>query len=493
MTELSVEQTQIPGLLVVRLPLHEDNRGWFKENWQRAKMTALGLPDFGPVQHSVAYNARRGVTRGVHTEPWDKFISVAHGRIFGAWVDMREGESFGEVFTIEADPSVAVFVPRGVGNSYQVLEDGTTYSYLVNDHWRPGLAYPALNLADPTVAIPWPIPLAEAEISDKDLATPMLADVVPMAPRKTLIVGFKGQLGTALQADFPGADLVDLDGRRTGAPATGPEARTGCLDVTDAKQVAAWPWNEYGLVLNAAAYTAVDAAETPEGRRTAWAANAGAPATLARLAAEHRFTLVHYSSEYVFDGTVDPHTEDEPLSPLGVYAQTKAAGDVAVATAPRHYVVRTSWVIGAGKNFVRTMQQLAANGVSPSVVDDQVGRLTFTEELSRATRHLLDVGAAYGTYNVSNGGEPTSFADVARAVFELSGRSSADVSSVTTEEYFAGKDLAPRPLHSVMDLSKLRATGFEPEDARVALERFVRESGQLRRVRPASAGRTSAR
>ena len=178
-------------------------------------MTALGLPDFGPVQHSVAYNARRGVTRGVHTEPWDKFISVAHGRIFGAWVDMREGDSFGEVFTIEADPSVAVFVPRGVGNSYQVLEDGTTYSYLVNDHWRPGLAYPALNLADPTVAIPWPIPLAEAEISDKDQATPMLADVVPMAPRKTLIVGAKGQLGTALQADFPGADLVDLRRART--------------------------------------------------------------------------------------------------------------------------------------------------------------------------------------------------------------------------------------------------------------------------------------
>jgi dTDP-4-dehydrorhamnose 3,5-epimerase len=465
MTELSVETTPIPGLLVVRLPLHEDSRGWFKENWQRAKMTALGLPDFGPVQHSVAYNARRGVTRGVHTEPWDKFVSVACGRIFGAWVDMREGETFGAVFSIEADPSVAVFVPRGVGNSYQVLEDGTTYSYLVNDHWRAGLAYPALNLADPTVAIPWPIPLEEAEISDKDKTTPMLGDVEPMPPRKTLIVGANGQLGTALQADFPGADLVDL------GPGDNPQVRT--LDVTDAEQVAAWPWSDYGLVLNAAAYTAVDAAETPDGRRTAWAANAGAPATLARLAAEHRFTLVHYSSEYVFDGTLDPHTEDEPLSPLGVYAQTKAAGDVAVATAPRHYVLRTSWVIGSGKNFVRTMQQLAANGVSPTVVDDQVGRLTFTGELSRATRHLLDAGAAYGTYNVSNGGDPMSFAEVAKAVFELSGRSADEVSSVTTEEYFAGKDLAPRPLRSVMDLAKLRATGFEPEDARAALQRYL--------------------
>ncbi|HRI98316.1 MAG TPA: NAD(P)-dependent oxidoreductase, partial [Nocardioides sp.] len=208
-----------------------------------------------------------------------------------------------------------------------------------------------------------------------------------------------------------------------------------------------------------------------------WAANAGAPATLARLAVEHRFTLVHYSTEYVFDGTVDPHTEDEPLSPLGVYAQSKAAGDIAAATAPRHYVLRTSWVIGSGKNFVRTMQQLAANGVSPSVVDDQVGRLTFTDELSRATRHLLDVGASYGTYNVSNGGEPTSFADVAKAVFALSGRSPDDVTTVTTEEYFAGKELAPRPLRSVMDLGKLRATGFEPEDAQVALERYLSAGG----------------
>jgi dTDP-4-dehydrorhamnose reductase len=458
MTDLSIETTDIPGLLVVRLPLHEDSRGWFKENWQRAKMTALGLPDFGPVQHSVAYNARRGVTRGVHTEPWDKFISVAQGRIFGAWVDMREGDSFGKVFTIEADPTVAVFVPRGVGNSYQVLEDGTTYSYLVNDHWRPGLAYPALNLADPTVAIPWPIPLADAEISDKDRTTPMLADVEPMKPKRTLIVGALGQLGRALTAAFPGADLVDLDE----------------LDVTDPAQVAGFPWNEYGLVLNAAAYTAVDAAETPDGRRTAWAANAGAPATLARLAAEHRFTLVHYSTEYVFDGTADPHTEDEPLSPLGVYAQSKAAGDVAVAAAPRHYVLRTSWVIGEGKNFVRTMQQLAAKGVSPSVVDDQVGRLTFTEELARASVHLVDSAAAYGTYNISNGGAPMSWCEVAREVFALSGRARQDVSPVTTEAYYAGQEgLSPRPLRSVMDLSKIEATGFVPEDAMAALRRYL--------------------
>ncbi|WP_114424573.1 sugar nucleotide-binding protein [Nocardioides houyundeii] len=457
----SLETTPIPGLVVVRLDLREDARGFFKENWQREKMLAIGLPDFGPVQNNVSFNSDRGVTRGIHTEPWDKFISLATGRIFGAWVDMREGETFGATFTLEMDPSVAIFVPRGVGNSYQTLEDNTAYTYLVNQHWRPGITYPALSLADPTVAIEWPIPLAEAIISDKDQNNPDLDPTTAITRPKTLIIGAKGQLGRALQADYPQADLVDLDE----------------LDMTDAAAVAAWPWVDYDLVLNAAAYTAVDKAETPEGRVTAWAANATAPATLACLSREHGFTLVHYSSEYVFDGTapLDPgHREDEPLSPLGVYAQTKAAGDIAVGQADQHYILRTSWVIGEGNNFVRTMKSLADKGISPSVVGDQVGRLTFTTELSRATKHLLESGAAFGTYNVSNGGPAQSWCEIAKQVFELAGRSADDVSATTTEEYYAGKEgLSPRPLNSALDLSKIRATGFEPEDATDALRRYL--------------------
>lgn len=454
--DLAIETTAIPGLLIARLPVHEDARGWFKENWQREKMLALGLPDFGPVQNNISFNSRRGATRGIHAEPWDKFVSVAAGRVFAAWVDLREGDTFGVTFTTEVDPGVAVFVPRGVGNAYQALEDGTAYSYLVNAHWRPGKTYPALNLADEAASIPWPIPLSEADISEKDLANPVLGDVTPMEPLKTLIVGSLGQLGTALQVEYPHADLVDL----------------GELDVTDAAAVAAWPWHDYALVINAAAYTAVDDAETDKGRRVSWAANAQAPATLARLAREHGFTLVHYSSDYVFDGTAEEHREDEPLSPLGVYAQTKAAGDLAVGTAPRHYLLRTSWVVGEGKNFVRTMQDLAGRGISPSVVADQVGRLTFTGELARATRHLLDSDAPYGTYNVTNSGPVLSWADLARAVFELTGRPREDVTDVSTEEYAEGKQLAPRPRHSALSLEKIRATGFEPEDVLVALSRY---------------------
>ena len=124
---------------------------------------------------------------------------------------------------------------------------------------------------------------------------------------------------------------------------------------------------------------------------------------------------MHISSDYVFDGTATrPYREDDPVAPLGVYGQTKAAGDQIVATVPRHYIVRTSWVIGDGRNFVRTMLSLAARGIDPSVVNDQYGRLTFTSELARAIRHLIETRAPYGTYNVTGSGSVTSWADIAR-------------------------------------------------------------------------------
>jgi dTDP-4-dehydrorhamnose 3,5-epimerase len=130
-------------------------------------------------------------------------------------------------------------------------------------------------------------------------------------------------------------------------------------------------------------------------------------------------------------------------------------------------------VVGDGANFVRTMARLADEGASPSVVDDQVGRLGFADEVARATRHLLDRGAAYGTYHVSNGGPPMSWAEIAREVFRLRGRSPDDVRPVSTEEYAAERATAPRPASSVLSLRKLEATGFEPVDAREALRTYV--------------------
>jgi dTDP-4-dehydrorhamnose 3,5-epimerase len=178
--QLSIRETVIPGFYEIDLVLHKDIRGWFKENYQQAKMEALGLPHFEVVQNNFSYNEEKNVTRGLHAEPWEKFISVANGRVFGAWVDLRKGDSFGKTFTLEITPGKAVFVPRGVANGYQTLEPKVTYTYLVNAHWSPESEYTFVNLFDPELNINWPISKEEAIVSDKDLAHPLLRDVKPM-------------------------------------------------------------------------------------------------------------------------------------------------------------------------------------------------------------------------------------------------------------------------------------------------------------------------
>lgn len=479
---LGAEITSIPGMLVFDLPVHGDSRGWFKENWQRAKQVGLGLPDLGPVQNNISFNAERGVTRGIHAEPWDKYISVATGSVFGAWVDLRPGKSFGQVYTCVIDPSKAVYVPRGVGNSFQALEDGTAYTYLVNAHWSADLkkTYTFVNLADPDLGIEWPIPLEQCELSEADKAHPMLKDALPMAPKRTLVTGCNGQLGRAVHAlaEERGLaewfDYCDIDK----------------FDLSDPAAYRGIDWSLYGTVVNCGAYTAVDKAETPEGRVTCWRANATGPALMARACAEHGITLVHVSSDYVFDGTRELHPEDEPFAPMGVYGQSKAAGDLAVGGCPKHYIARSSWVIGDGRNFVKTMMGLSdrvAAGEIPqvTVVDDQVGRLSFTRDMAEGIFWLLgyregDVEpsspALYGTYNLTGSGEPKSWAQIAKRVFELANGNADKVVPVATADYYAGVagPVSPRPEHSAMDLSKTVAIGFNPPDWEQELDEYVK-------------------
>ncbi len=218
----------------------------------------------------------------------------------------------------------------------------------------------------------------------------------------------------------------------------------------------------------------MDNAETAEGRAAAWAVNVEAVSRLARTAVEHDLTLVHVSSDYVFDGAREVHDEREPFTPLGVYGQTKAAGDAIVSVVPRHYIIRTSWVIGDGNNFVRTMATLALRGVKPSVVNDQTGRLSFAADIASGIKHLLETGAAYGTYNLTNDGTPQTWADIAAEVYELVGVGGQAVTGISTAEYFKDKESAPRPLNSTLDLSKLAAQGYTARNSKEALEEYVR-------------------
>ncbi len=270
-----------------------------------------------------------------------------------------------------------------------------------------------------------------------------------MNSNNIFIVGANGQLGRALRQQYPEARFADIDE----------------MDITDRQSVESFDWSGISIVLNAAAFTNVDGAETPEGRVAAWKVNASAVANLTRVCHTHNMTLVHISSDYVFDGTKEPHFENEDFSPLSVYGASKAAGDLLVEQLDNFYLLRTTWVIGEGKNFVRTMLGLAEKNISPTVVHDQIGRLTFTRELVRIIDHLLSTQAPFGTYNATNDGPLESWADITRRIFELAGRNDLTVTNTTTAEYFAGKDgIAPRPLGSDMSLDKLHSTGFTSHD-----------------------------
>ncbi len=271
------------------------------------------------------------------------------------------------------------------------------------------------------------------------------------------IVGANGQLGTALRQQYPEARFADIDE----------------LDITDKKSVEAFDWSGIEVLINAAAYTNVDGAETAEGRVAAWKVNAEAMGHLTHPVWRQKMTIVHISTDYVFDGSQSEHSEDETFSPLSSYGASKAAGDLLIMQLDKYYLVRTSWVVGEGKNFVRTMLEVGKKGVSPTVVSDQVGRLTFTSELVRAIDHLLTTRAPFGTYNLTNSGQPASWADVTRQIFADAGYD-LEVTDTTTEEYYQGKDnFAPRPLNSTLKLDKIDATGFKPRDWKEDLKAYI--------------------
>src|SRR5436190_13207862 len=156
---------------------------------------------------------------------------------------------------------------------------------------------------------------------------------------KILITGAGGQLGLALQAVYPEAKAVDSNE----------------FDITDREALEKFDWDGIEVIINAAGYTNVDGSETPEGKNQAWKVNDEAVGYLADIANQNDLTLVHISTDYVFDGNKEIHTEDEAFNPLGNYGKSKAAGDKKAAQSKKYYVVRTSWLVGDGANFARAI------------------------------------------------------------------------------------------------------------------------------------------
>jgi dTDP-4-dehydrorhamnose reductase len=275
-----------------------------------------------------------------------------------------------------------------------------------------------------------------------------------------VVTGARGQLGSDLLRIKP--DAVGL-GRAE-------------LDLSDADAVDKVIADiAPSVVINAAAYTAVDAAETDEAG--AQAGNVVGPANLAAACARVGARLIHLSTDYVFPGDAStPYEVDSPTGPRSVYGATKLAGERAVLSASRDaYVVRTAWVYGqTGGNFVKTMAKLEASRDTLSVVDDQRGSPTWSADLARGLVALASSSASPGIYHCTGGGE-TTWCGFARAIFEELGADPSRVQPTTTDAF---PRPAPRPAYSVLSDRAWRAAGLPPmPDWRDALHRAFAEHG----------------
>jgi dTDP-4-dehydrorhamnose reductase len=213
------------------------------------------------------------------------------------------------------------------------------------------------------------------------------------------------------------------------------------------------------LIVNLAAYTAVDCAESESVQ--AFAVNRDGPANLAGLCAQRRIALFHVSTDYVFDGSKrGPYLEDDPVGPLGVYGASKEAGESAIRRAlDRHLILRTAWVYGAhGRNFVKTMLRVGGERDTLRVVADQIGTPTWAADIARTLAYLaqavLSGTERWGTYHYTGAGE-TSWAGFADAIFEFAapmiGRRPA-VIPIGTADY---PTAARRPPNSRLDCGKI--------------------------------------
>lgn len=295
-----------------------------------------------------------------------------------------------------------------------------------------------------------------------------------MTTRAVLVTGANGQLGTELQrCAWPeGWEVVAID--------------VAALDLLDTAAIAAKVATGHGgrpwaAIINGAAYTAVDKAETDI--VAAWGVNAMAPAAFAQACAAADIPLMQVSTDYVFAGDKQGAWEvDDPVAPLGVYGASKLGGELAVRTAGgRHVIVRTAWVVSAhGSNFVKTMLRVAGGRDSLTVVDDQQGSPTAAADLAQvlmtiAVRLAEDADAPTGTFHFSNVG-PVSWAGFAAEIFRQSaarGGPSAAVAPIPTSAY---PTPARRPANSLLSHDAIRAAyGVEPRPWQDALSDILDE------------------
>ena len=458
----NIIKTNLEDCYIIEENRFGDSRGYFTSVTSK-QLDALDFRKWSQKSESMS---AKGTIRGLHfqKDPYcqAKVVSCTKGAVLDVVVDMRkDSPTYGEYTAIELTPENGrmLYVPRGYAHGFLALTDDATFNYMVDNEYAPRMEGGVL-WNDPAINIPWDeifeqYGIEEPLLSDKD------RDRIPLSEsevnflrrnKRYLVTGVSGQLGY---------DIVNELHERGENDVLGLSSKE--MDITDREQVmkivkAYKP----DVIFHCAAWTAVDKAE--EEKELCNKVNVEGTKNLVDASIEVDAKIVYISTDYIFDGEKDlseAYTEEDTPNPKNVYGKSKLLGEEEIRRNPNHFISRISWVFGVnGNNFVKTMLKLSDRFEELKVVDDQVGSPTYTVDLAKL---LVEMGETdkFGTYNVNNEGY-CSWAEFAKYIMESNGKETK-ITPVTTEEYYAGKDMskiADRPKNSKLDKTKLEEAGF---------------------------------
>ena len=456
-------ETELKDCYILEPAKFEDKRGYFSPYFIQKELDELGFKKVVQTNRSMS---EKGVLRGLHFQKnpkcQAKIVEVIQGRALDVVVDMRiDSPSYGKYISVELskDNNRQLFVPRGFAHGFIALEDNTVFQYLVDNDYSPKMEA-GIIYNDPSININWDKLLQENNIStpklsDKDLIHPTLNDnkvIFKREQEKYLITGYRGQLGydikkSLIQKGIKEENILAID--------------IDEMDITNEKQVMeVIETFKPNTIYHCAAYTAVDKAESNE--ELVRKINVEGTRNITKASINVGAKIVYLSTDYVFDGKKDGlYVPEDKVNPQSIYGLTKYLGEEEVRKNPNHFIARISWVFGInGKNFIRTMLNLAKTKTELNIVSDQIGSPTYTVDLANTLTDLSQT-TNYGTYHITNE-EYCSWAEFAKEIFHQA-KEVVKVNEVSTEEYLkiANITQATRPLNSKLDKSKLDSIGID--------------------------------
>ena len=452
--------TNLKDCYVIEIDKFGDNRGFFQEYYNKQRYTPL---QFKAVEQTNRSGSLKGTLRGLHFQknPFcqAKIVEVIKGRAIDVVVDLRiDSPTYGQYFYIELtdNNNKQLFVPRGFAHGFVALEDDTRFQYLVDNEYAPKMEG-GIKWNDPNIGIDWDKILkangiSEPLLSAKDQVHPGIKENKVIFKRrqdKYLITGSNGQLGFDIKRELLANGIKEENILATDV---------SNMDITDREKVLEVIGNfKPDIIFHCAAWTDVDKAEVK--KDLVRKINVDGCRNIAEAAKRVDAKVIYLSTDYVFDGTKKGlYVPDDKPNPINHYGETKYLGEEEIRKNPKHFIARISWVFGInGKNFIRTMLNLADIRKELTVVDDQIGSPTYTVDLAHLLYNLSQTDN-YGTYHVTNEGF-CSWAEFADYIMKSNNKDTRII-PVSTEEYYKDKKAADRPLNSQLDKSKLEEIGL---------------------------------